>query len=104
MSDLHVPRGDYGYPLGFTVKDYDGVAVDLTGYTVKLKQWYMGASTNPLLTGTCAVDSAPNGQCHYTVTNTDFIKAGEFLIEIELTKTGAVESTAYYTLIVEESA
>jgi len=105
MSDLVIPRGDYGFNLAFTVQEDDGTVYVLTGYTITMKVWAKDIPGSPVVEDTCDIDIAASGTCHYTVKSGDFDTAGEYLIELELSKTGlAVESTRYYTLEVKESA
>lgn len=104
MSDLTVPQGDYGYNLSFTIKDNNGAPYPLTSYTITMNVWFAGSPNNSILTGVCVIDVAANGTCHYPVQSGDFNAAGDYLIELELTKAGVVESTRNYTLKVEESA
>ena len=103
MADLAVRKGDYGYYLNFTVQDSDGVAYNLTGYTIKLKVWAAGSPGTLVVDGACPIVNAANGTCRYLVTNTSFAIAGDYVFELELTKTGIVESTKTYSLVVEES-
>jgi len=102
MADLTVPQNDYGYYLGFTVKDSDGVAYPLTGYTITLKVW--GTRTKDrILSGTCTPVIAASGTCRYLVTSTDFTKVGSYAAELELTKANVVESTESFSIEVESS-
>lgn len=107
MADLTIPRGDKGFRLSFTVKDADGDAYTLTGYTINMKVWRKGNSGTVLLTATCTIDEAASGTCYYDTQAADFTTTcpeGDYVIELELTKTGYIESTRIYTLRVEESA
>ena len=103
MSDLTVPKGDKGYNLNFTVKDSAGAAYNLTGYTVTLKVWEAGVSGTLILSGACSIDVAASGTCHYTITATDFTSVADYKMELELTKSGVIESTENYDLKIEES-
>ena len=102
MADLTVPKGDYGYLLGFTVQNSAGEAYNLTGYTITLKVWREGIP-GLLLSGDCTIVVAANGTCTYLVAAGDFSRSGIYKAEIELTKSGAVESTANFDLEVEQS-
>lgn len=104
MADLYAPAGDYGYNLSFTVQDNSETAYDLTNYTVTFKAWKQGMSDDPIVDSACTVDSAADGTCHYAVQSGDFDDAGDYLIELELTQSGIVESTQYYTLSITEGA
>ncbi|MEM2906052.1 MAG: BppU family phage baseplate upper protein [Candidatus Bathyarchaeia archaeon] len=100
---LSVKRGNYGFALTFNVKNSDGSAKNLTGYTVTLKVWASG-SESCKFTGTCTVTDAANGICTYTVANGDFATVGQYLAELELTKTGVVEDTETFPILVEATA
>ena len=102
-SDITVPVNDYGYELNFTVQDDGGGVYSLLGYTINMKVWAQGLSSDPIVTGTCDIDVAGDGTCHYSVKNGDFDIVGDYLVELELTKAEIVESTKNYTLRVEDS-
>jgi len=104
MSDLTVPQGAYGYNLAFTVQDSTATAYNLSGYTVTLKIWKEDLETDTLVSAACTVDVAASGTCHYAVQSGDFDEEGDYLLGLELTKTGVVENTRHYTLEVEQSA
>ena len=92
-----------GFNLNFTVKNADGSAFNLTGYTIKLKVWRAGQPGLLLLNGGCAIDNATAGTCHYTITATDFTSVGTFKAELELTKAGVIESTGSFDIEIMES-
>ncbi len=103
MYDLIVPKYDYGYDLEFLVLEDDDSEYDLTDYTVTFRVWKSRMHQYPILSEACAMVSAADGTCKYTVQENDFDVAGEYLCELELTKQGAVESTRNYKLLVEDS-
>jgi len=103
MSDLTIPKGDYGYNLSFTIQDDDGNAYNLLGYTITIKVWPQHMPGEPIVSDTCIIDVAASGTCHYPIKVGDFANAADYLIELELTKVGIIESTRNYTLTVEES-
>jgi hypothetical protein len=103
MSDLIIPQSDKGYDLNFTVKDSDDTAYDLTDYTVTLKVWKAGIPGTLILSETCDIDSAADGTCHYTIQGEDFDNRAKYKMELELTKSGVIESTKNYDLLIEES-
>ena len=103
MADISVPRNDKGFYLNFTVQDNTGAAYNLNGYTVKLRVWKLGKSDAPIVDSACNIVSAAAGTCRYLVTSTDFIVVGLYECELELTKTGVIESTRKYSLEVTES-
>ena len=102
MADLTIPKGDYGYQIVFTVKDSAGVAYVLSGYTITLKVWRSGMP-GLLLSGACTIMVAASGTCYYPVVVGNFNRVGIYQVELELTKSGVVESTRNYVLEVEES-
>lgn len=103
MADLTIPQGDKGFNLNFTVKDSDDAAYDLTNYTVTLKVWKPGVPGTLILEEACTVDVAASGTCHYTVQAGDFDSRAKYKMELELTKSGVIESTQNYDLEIEES-
>ena len=103
MTTIYIPSSDMGFDLYFMVKNADGNAFNLTGYTIKLKVWRAGQPGLLLLNGSCGIDSAVDGACHYTITATDFTSVGTFKAELELTKTGVIESTGSFDIEVMES-
>ncbi len=103
MSDLTIPLNDKGYYLNFTVQDSTGAAYNLTDYTITLKVWAAGSSGTLIASGACAIVVAASGTCRYTITSTDFTVKGIYSAELELTKTGVIESTTAFTIEVKES-
>ena len=103
MADLTIPRGDYGYNINFTVQSSGGVAYNLTGYTIKFKVWKDTKSGILFVNGSCTITVAADGTCYYTVVSGDFNEVGIFKMELELTKSGIVESTQTYELEVARS-
>ena len=97
-----IPKGDYGYYLNFTVQDSAGNAYNLTGYTITLKVWRQGVP-GLVMSGNCDIVAAANGTCKYLVVSGAFNRAGTYQAELELTKSGVVESTKNFELEVEES-
>lgn len=103
MADLAIPQNDAGYYLNFTVQDSTGTAYNLTDYTIKLKVWTTGRPATLFLTGTCSIVVAASGTCRYLVATTDFPNKDVYSAELELTKTGIVESANKFSLEVTES-
>jgi len=103
MTDWIVKENNYGWRQTFTLTK-DGTAYNLTDYSAKLKVWEPG-KTALKFSGDCIIDDDPTtGKCYYDVITTDFDTAGEFLGEIELTKTGEVLDTYTFTILVEPTA
>lgn len=103
MADLTIPKGDKGFYLVFTVQDSSGTAYDLTDYTITVKVWKAGDSSNLIVNSAAAILVAASGTCRYSVSATDFTAKGLYRLELELTKTGVIESTKSYTIEVAES-
>ncbi len=98
-----VKKGNYGFVITFNVKNSDGTAKNLTGYTVTLKVWVLGAASVKF-TGACTVTDASGGVCTYTVAETNFDTVGSYLAELELTRSGVVEDTETFPILVEATA
>ena len=103
MADLIIPKDDYGYNLAFTVVDSDGDAYNLSGYTITLKVWKPGTPGTLVVEGSCDITVAASGTCTYTIADGDFDTDAQYKMELELTKTGKVESTKNYDILVESS-
>lgn len=103
MSDICIPKGDFGHNLNFTVKNNDGTAFVLTDYTITMYVWAVDMPETIAVTGTCVIDVAASGTCHYVVVDGDFDTAGEYLIILRLTQAGKRETTRRYTLTVEDT-
>ena len=103
MREIIIPKGDYGWDIPFTITNADGTPKVLTDYTIKLKVWAAEDSGSLLIDTACDIDDANAGTCHYTILITNFTTAGDFLGELELTKTGIVESTEIFKIIVKDS-
>jgi len=101
--NLTVPQNDKGYNLYFYVKNDDESVFVLTGYEVKLKAWQAGRIGRIKVDGACTISDAPNGECYYTILEGDFDKVGVYSIELQMTKSGVIESTRSYQLQVTES-
>lgn len=102
-ENLTVPKGDYGYNLTFTLKDANGNARNMTGYTAALKVWSPGVPGTLLVNSTCSWTDASIGTCYYTVQDEDFDILLRYLYEIEATKSGVIESAQNGWLTVVES-
>ena len=103
MTTIYIPSSDKGFNLAFTIKSADGNVYNLTNYTIKLKVWRAEQPGLLLLDGSCDIDSAVDGTCHYTITATDFTSVGTFKAELELTKAGVIESTGSFDIEIMES-
>jgi hypothetical protein len=103
MDNIKVKANDKGYRINFTVENADATPKDLTDYTIKFKVWSVGEPGALLTNGACVIDVALTGTCHYTILATDFTSPGRYMAELEMTRTGQIESTEEFAVIVEES-
>jgi len=70
--------GDYGYEISFTVKDSDGVVVNLTDIgAIYFRVRQVDTDLN-ILNGTCEVVLASAGTCKYTTQSGDFDNEGNY--------------------------
>jgi hypothetical protein len=83
-TEIPVIKGDKAYEINFTLQDFNGVAVNLTGATLKLKVQKPGAAALKF-TGDMTIVSAAAGTCKYTVAEGNFDTAGAYDAEIEAT-------------------
>lgn len=72
--------GEVPPPLQITFLDFDGAAVNLTGFAdVQMNiEEEIGGNTNPLGTGTITVTDAANGIVEYTWVRNDMLDPGEY--------------------------
>lgn len=103
MQTLSIKQSDYNWDANFTITDSTGTAYNLTGYTITFKMWREGDKGNLVVNGTGSIVVAASGTCKYTSVAADFAVAGDYLAEIELTKSGTIESSETFMVSVEES-
>lgn len=84
ITQINVVQSDTGYDLGFTLQDSDGVAVNITGATILFNAQ---KQNDPSLrfSGGMSIVSAVAGNCKYAVQSTDFVEAGKYIAEIQVT-------------------
>lgn len=104
MSQLTIPKGDFGFNIAFELEESDGTAFNGTGYTPTLKVWEALSSGTVTVTGACSWITQAEGKCAYEVQDGDFDEAGIYSAEVECTKTGARESFGPFRITVTESA
>jgi hypothetical protein len=71
--------------LEFTVKDADGVVIDLTNIDTLYLNVQKASESALKFSGAMSVDDAVAGECSYTVIEGDFDEAGDYWAEIEAT-------------------
>lgn len=103
MQELTTPQGDYGHYLFLTFTDNDGVAVDITDYTMIMKLWRPATPGTLVLEEECEIISGPAGTLKYLVQEGDFDDALTYAGEIEKTGESVCESSMPIRLIVTES-
>jgi hypothetical protein len=97
---MDVTQDDYGYNLNFTIKDENGVLVNLAAWECKLYLKNINTSET-MQRDLVKLESV--GSCKYTVQEGDFKIAGIYSYQIRLTNEGilqTVESTQ--NIIVKE--
>jgi hypothetical protein len=103
MADLTVIKGDYGFNEDITVTDSDDAAYNLTDYTIKFRMWKEGHPETLLVNEACSIVVAASGTCRYPVALGNFKENGMFKGEVELTKSGAKESSIAFDVEVKDS-
>ena len=87
---------DNDMQINFTIKDQDGVAVNLSGATVTM--YYKNERTGTKYSKSCAIDDAINGTCHANLTPTDVAEGGQtYKAEIKVVTVDTKVYTAYDT-------
>ena len=84
ITNIEIVQSDAAYDLNFTLQDYAGNAMNITGATLALKVQKEHA-TSLKFTGSMSIVSGAAGTCKYTVQSTDFDEAGKYDAEIEVT-------------------
>ena len=69
--------GDYGYNINFALATSGGTALNLTGGTAWFSMGYSGTDT-AYVSGTCIIDTAASGLCHYVVKQSDMQDEGNY--------------------------
>lgn len=80
-------QNEFGFNINFAVLDESDAVFDLTGKTIKFEVQSVSATTKKV-DGTCTIDDAANGLCHYTVVDGDFDEIGLYEAELDITETG----------------
>jgi hypothetical protein len=100
---LEIFRRDYK-TFKVTVKDSDGVVVDLTDYDAKFTAKLKSTDTDAQakigpIDGT--ITTPATGVISFTLTSTDTnIPAGTYFFDVQISKTGDVKTVAYGKLII----
>jgi hypothetical protein len=103
MPRLTMYKDDYGGVHTFHLKQKDGTAKNLTGYTVTLKAWNPGNPGTLVIDRTCTVTDNAGGICTYTSVIGDTDVASEYSGELELTSAGIRDSSCELSVVVKES-
>lgn len=106
LRELVIGTNDYGEPWGFTIYTDETMATpkDITDYTVTLKVWAAGSPGTLVINAACTKDTPASGTCHYTpVVGNKIATKSAYYAELELTKTGVVDSSWPFMLVVKES-
>lgn len=90
-------------PKPFTIKDGDGVIVNLTGATVAFYMRLRGAHANKVDGSSVTVTGATTGQCAYSWAAADVNTAGTYDARLKVTKSGLVVHTEKFVVNVIEA-
>ena len=105
MATFYIKKGDRLPSLAATLKDSDGLAINLTGATVQFRMKKRGASAAKF-TSSAAVVSPSAGTVRYDWGSTDTNEAGVFDGEFVCTFAGSLQtvpSNGYVTVEVQET-
>lgn len=81
-ENITIVKGSYGYQLQFTLKDSDGNARDMSGYTAKIQAWSPLVPATLTLDKACTWIDASLGTLYYTVASGDFNTIGVYAYQI----------------------
>ena len=101
MQTLVTFVGADGRPLQFAIKEADGTAFDLNGYTVTIRA-KLGATVK-IDAQTVTVTEAANGLCEYTPQASQIDKAGAYTAQIKLSDVPMVDYTEVFEIDVREA-
>ena len=101
MSVLII-RKDKGYSIEFTIKDSENKIYILTGYKIMIRSWPVGEKSDVELNKECPIINEAEGTCGLLLTGTEFPTAENYEAELELTKTGIVETTNRFMIKVRD--
>lgn len=91
MTLFEIAVGDVGTIFTFTLTDYAGTAIDLTGKTVAIR--YAAYPTPDVATSrTLTVTDDINGVCTWTTVSGDSATAGLYQFNIRVTSSGVQET------------
>jgi hypothetical protein len=91
-TKIEIVKNDKLYDLNFTLQDASGVAVNLTGATLKFKAQKSDEDALAV-DGTMTLVTPASGICKYQVLTSDFDEAGTYNAEIQVTFTDGQVST-----------
>lgn len=84
MTLINVYQNDKLYDINFTLKDANGVVVDITGASLILRAQKQGATAQKFA-GTMSIVLAVAGTCKYNVAANDFDEVGDYYAEVQVT-------------------
>jgi len=95
MSDINViqvTQNDKGYKLNFTVKDIDGVVVNLTDKTIEFQVAEKVTFTEKFA-GACVIVSGTAGTCYYKVATGNFDTVNNYYGSLQMTDSDDIQTT-----------
>lgn len=90
--DFYWKQNDTSPAIAFQLKDGNGVAVNLTGATVKFMMWAPGAAAIKV-NAAATITDATTGKVSYTPSATDTDTPGDYIAEWQVTFSGGAVET-----------
>jgi len=98
---MEITQDNYGYDITFTVKKSNGTPEDLSGINGVQFQVVDVDTYRNIIDGACTITNPAQGECKYTVQQSDFAKAGNFKgsLQIQYTPSKKVNTKSFFITV-----